>query len=60
MYTSCLVDFNGNLLLHPKKDMLLKPVNMLTHPVVHRMFSGKFNNGVLKFDDGARGLFWFV
>ena len=57
MYTSCLVDFNGNLLLHPKKDMLLKPVNMLTHPVVHRMFSGKFNNGVLKFDDGQEVYF---
>ena len=51
IYTSYMIEANGNLILHPEKERLQTGENLLSHPIVTKMFEGKSSNGVLRFED---------
>ena len=57
IYTSYLVNSDGNLILHPKKDALFEAKNILSHPVVSKMYEGKARNGVLRFTENNNKYF---
>lgn len=53
LYSSFLVDSEGNIIVHPEQSMVQKSVNVIDHPVVKKMYSISTRSGLITFEENG-------